>query len=191
MPNETLGLLGIPLIIVKVIIPCCITRTNRPLTWYYRSYFPRLIMCILIAIYVYFTPSILSKWYFYPILICLFIVNESLIYLMLVSRVGFYARISDPCIGGTYITLLSMLGNLGASLTSSTVLYTAGWIKPDKISYPVLVGICFVCGCIWLILQYKTMIQLQKLPIDQWYLLPMESEIVQEKCLNEDEREKL
>ena len=120
-------------------------------------------MCILIAIYVCFTPYILSQWYFYPILICLFMVNESLIYLMLVSRVGFYARISDPCIGGTYITLLSMIGNLGASLTSSIVLFTAGWIKPDKIAYPLLVGICVLCGCLWLIVQYKTMIQLQEI----------------------------
>lgn len=110
---------------------------------------------------------------------------------MLVSRVGFYARISDPCIGGTYITLLSMLGNLGASLTSSTVLYTAGWFRPDKIAYPILVGICFLFGCLWLIVQYRTMVQLQEIPIDKWHLLSVESEVVQEQCLNENERDKL
>jgi hypothetical protein len=149
-------------------------------------------MCIFIAIYIYFTPYILSQWYFYPILISLFIVNEALIYLMLVARVGFYARISDPCIGGTYITLLSMLGNLGASLTSSIVLYAAEWIKPDKISYPLLVGICFSCGCLWLIVQYKTMTQLQKLPIDKWHLVSIRKESdnvnkdAQDTCLNED-----
>jgi hypothetical protein len=151
-------------------------------------------MCILIAIYVCFTPYILSQWYFYPILICLFILNESLIYLMLVSRVGFYARISDPCIGGTYITLLSMLGNLGASLTSSIVLYAAGWIKPNEVAYPLLVGICVLCGCIWIFAQYKTMIELQKLPIEKWHLLSTESDNIdehtRETCLNEVERGK-
>jgi hypothetical protein len=150
-------------------------------------------MCILIAIYVFLTPYILSQWYFYPILIGLFILNESLIYLMLVSRVGFYARISDPCIGGTYITLLSMLGNLGASLTSSTVLYTAGWIKPDEIAYPLLVGICFVLGCVWLAVQYRTLIQLQTLPIEKWHLLSIGTESnnvnedARETCLKEEE----
>jgi len=115
---------------------------------------------------------------------------------MLVARVGFYARISDPCIGGTYITLLSMLGNLGAKLTSSIVLYAAEWIKPDKISYPLLVGICFLCGCLWLIVQYRTMVQLQKLPIEKWHLVSIrkESDNVnedpQDTCLNEEQREK-
>ncbi|CAF1173911.1 unnamed protein product [Rotaria sp. Silwood1] len=173
VPRETLGLLIIPSIFVKILIPFCITQTNRPLTWYNRSYLPRLFMCILIAIYTYFTPYILYQWYFYPILICLFTLNESVVYLMLVSRFGFYARISDPCIGGTYITLLSLFGNLGSNLTSSAVLYTAGWIKPDKLAYPLLVGICFLLGCIWLIVQYRTMFRLQALPIKEWHLVPM------------------
>ncbi len=127
-------------------------------------------MCILIGIYVCFTPLTLSKWYFYPLLICLFMVNESFIYLMVVSRVGFYAQISDPSIGGTYITLLAMIGNLGASLTSSTVLFTAGWIKPEIIAYPLLVEICVLCGSVWLFTQYKTMVHLQALPIEEWHL---------------------
>jgi len=116
---------------------------------------------------------------------------------MLASRVGFYARISDPCIGGTYITLLSMLGNLGASLTSTAILYIAGWIKPDKISYPLLVGICFLFGCIWLIAQYRTMKQLETLPLDEWHILTMrtESDVVDEDnletSLHEEERRKL
>ncbi|CAF3364544.1 unnamed protein product [Rotaria socialis] len=169
--KETLGLLGIPLIFVKILIPFCVTKTNRPLTWYNRAYLPRLVMCILIAIFICFTPYILSQWYFYPILICLLILNESLVYLMLVSRVGFYARISDPCIGGTYITLLSMLGNLGASLSSSSVLYAAAWIKSDKLAYPILVGICFLFGCLWLFAQFRTMVRLQALPIEKWHLL--------------------
>jgi PAT family acetyl-CoA transporter-like MFS transporter 1 len=148
-------------------------------------------MCILIAIYVCHTPELLSQWYFYPILISLFIINESLIYLMLVSRVGFYARISDPSIGGTYITLLSMLGNLGASLTSSIVLFAAELIEPNHIAYPLLVGICFLLGCLWLIVQYRTMIQLQKLPIEKWHLISVKTqsdnvdEDARETCLDE------
>ncbi|CAF5147593.1 unnamed protein product, partial [Rotaria sp. Silwood1] len=170
VPQETLGLLIIPLIFVKIFIPFCITQTNRPLTWYYRSYLPVLFMCILIAIYIYFTPYILSQWYFYLILICLLILKESLISLMAASRFGFYARISDSCIGRTYITLLSTLGKLGGGLKSSAVLYTAGWIKPDKLAYPLLVGICVLLGCIWLIVQYRTMLRLQALPIEEWHL---------------------
>ncbi|CAF5029531.1 unnamed protein product, partial [Rotaria sp. Silwood1] len=183
VPQETLGLLIIPLIFVKIFIPFCITQTNRPLTWYYRSYLPVLFMCILIAIYIYFTPYILSQWYFYLILICLLILKESLISLMAASRFGFYARISDSCIGGTYITLLSTLGKLGGGLKSSAVLYTAGWIKPDKLAYPLLVGICVLLGCIWLIVQYRTMLRLQALPIEEWHL---QSKTIASDNINEE-----
>ena len=155
---------------MKIIIPFCVTQTKRPLTLYCYAYLPRLIICILIAFYVYFTPTMLNSIYFYPILIILFLINEALIYLMLVSRVGFYARISDPSIGGTYITLLSTLGNLGASVTMSAVFYAAEWIESPEIDYPLLVGICFGLGVIWLVFQYKTIRELEILPKEEWYL---------------------
>lgn len=146
------------------------TQTKNPLKWFYYAYFPRLIMCILIAIYVCLTPTILSKSYFYPLLIFLFMINEALIYLMIASRVGFYARISDPAIGGTYVTLLSSLGNLGSNLTSSVVLFAAERIKSPQLNYPLLVGICFVLGLIWMWTQYRTLTQLQALPLRKWHL---------------------
>ncbi|CAF0841179.1 unnamed protein product [Adineta ricciae] len=176
VPKETLGLLGIPLIVVKIVIPLCMTHTDRPLTWYYRSYIPRLLMGIIIAIYVCLTPYLLHQWFFYPVLIGIFLCNESLIYLMIVTRVGFFARISDPSIGGTYITLLNTLGNLGASLMASSVLYLAGWIEPDEAAYPLLVSFAFVLGCFWFTAQYKTMKQLENLPSDEWCLSPTKRE---------------
>jgi hypothetical protein len=152
------------------------TQTNRPLTWYSRSYVPRLILSVVIAIYVCLTPYLLSEWYFYPILIALFMLNESLIYLMIVTRVGFFARICDPCIGGTYITLLNTLGNLGGSLLATAVLYLAGCIEPEELAYPLLVGICVLLGIAWFTVQWRTMKYLQSLPLDEWYLSPMRRE---------------
>ena len=94
------------------------------------------------------------------------------------------------------MTLLTMLGNLGAAVTTSAVLFTAGWIKPNYIAYPLLVGICFVLGCLWLIAQYRTILQLETLPIEKWHLLAIKAESdnvdkdAREICLNEEEREK-
>ena len=191
--QETIGLINIPLITVKIIVPFCITDTHRPLTWFYRSYIPRLLMCVIIAVYIHFTPSLLSQWYFYPILIAIFVINESVIYLMLVSRIGFYTRISDPRIGGTYITLLAMLGNLGAGLTTSLVLFTAGKIQPESMAYSLLVGICFFLGSLWLAIQYRTIRELESLPLEKWHLLSSKTEDdedTREKCLNEEQRGK-
>lgn len=186
-------MLDIPLIFGKILVSFCVTDTDHPLTWYNRAYSLRLFMCIIIAIYTYFTPFLLTQWYFYPILLCLFILNESSSSLMIVSRVGFYARISDPCIGGTYITLLSMLGNLGASLTTSGILYIAGLIKSDKMAYPFLVASCFTFGCLWLLTQHRTMMRLQELPIEEWHLPSLKktsdnlNEEIQGICLSEDQ----
>jgi hypothetical protein len=192
--NNIFALLNIPLTIVKVFIPFCITQTKRPLTWYYRAYLSRLVTCIIIGIFVCLIPYIFTTQYFYPILVSLLMINESLTSLMLVSRVGFYAQISDPSIGGTYITLLSMLGNLSASLTSSAVLYAADWIQPMIYAYPLLVAICFLLGCCWFLVQYRTMLELQALPLDRWYLKSTRAVLnpiaddVHERCLNDEHR---
>lgn len=163
-------MLGVPLIFVKTLVPLGMTQTNRPLMWYSRAYVPRLVMCVVIAVYVCLTPYLRTEWYFYPILIVLFMMNESLIYLMLACRVGFFAQICDPCIGGTYITFLNTLGNLGGSLMATLVLYLAAWIEPDELAYPLLVGVCVLFGSLWFTIQWKTMKQLQALPLDDWYL---------------------
>ena len=170
VPREKLALLGIPPILVKIIVPLCITFTDRPLAWYYRAYFPGLFICLLTGAYVCLTPHILMQWYFYPILIVLLILNECVTSLMLVGRVGFYARISDPCIGGTYITLLSTFGNLGRAIVSSIVFYVADQIKTDDLAYPLILSIGALLGCCWLFSQDRTIKHLEALPVQEWHI---------------------
>jgi len=38
------------------------------------------------------------------------------IYYMFVPLMAFYAKVSDPVIGGTYMTLLNTVSNLGTSV---------------------------------------------------------------------------
>ena len=42
---------------------------------------------------------------------------------MFVSMMSFFARVSDPAVGGTYMTLLNTLSNLGGVWTSTTALW--------------------------------------------------------------------
>ena len=42
---------------------------------------------------------------------------------MFVSSMAFNARVSDPAIGGTYMTLLNTFANLGGVWTTSTALW--------------------------------------------------------------------
>ncbi len=180
MSRDTLGLITMPLVLVKIIVPLILTKTNRPLIWFARLYPPRLLICILIGVYVFFTSQLIKLPYvFYSILMTLFVINETIIYLQLVARVGFYAQVSEPRIGGTYMTLVSTLGNIGQSVSSSAVFYLADQL-PKKHAYSIEVVGCTVIGIVWLLCTWRMMHRLQALPIQKWYLvktdeIPIES----------------
>jgi PAT family acetyl-CoA transporter-like MFS transporter 1 len=121
------------------------------------------------AAYVYFTPRMISSGYYYPVLILLFALIEFIKTLQFAAHVGFFASISDPRIGGTYMTFLVTLSNLGFSLNSSIVLYVSNWL-PKWYAYVIAVASCNLLGIIWFGLSYRTLQQLQKLPTHKWYL---------------------
>jgi PAT family acetyl-CoA transporter-like MFS transporter 1 len=102
------------------------------------------------------------------VLLCL---NEALVFLSLVSRVGFYARISEPRIAGTYMTLVSTIGNLGKNLSSTLVLYIANWLPRPHV-YSIEVGACFLLGFIWISFTWHLIRHLDELPVEKWYLEP-------------------
>jgi PAT family acetyl-CoA transporter-like MFS transporter 1 len=122
-----------------------------------------------IAAYVYFTPSMISFIYYYPVLILLLGLNEFCTVLRFSAHVGFFASISEPRIGGTYMTFLVTLLNLGFSLNSSIILYAANWF-PKKYAYVIAVGISILLGAMWFGFSYRTLTKLQKLPTKKWYL---------------------
>jgi len=170
MSRDTYGLITMPLILVKIIVPLILSRTKRPLIWFARLYPPRLLICVLIGIYIFFMSQLIKFPYvFYPILIFLFVINETIIYLQLVARVGFYAQVSEPRIGGTYMTLVSTLGNIGQTVSNSAVLYLAEWL-PKKHVYSIEVAICTAIGIVWLLFTWRMMHRLQARPIHKWYL---------------------
>jgi PAT family acetyl-CoA transporter-like MFS transporter 1 len=171
MSQETLGLITMPLVLVKVIVPLILTQTNRPLIWFARLYPPRLMICVLIGVYVFFTSQLIKlPFVFYPVLMTLFIINETIIYLQLVARVGFYAQVSEPRIGGTYMTLVSTLGNIGQSVSSSAAYYLADRL-PKTHAYSIEVVGCTLIGIVWLLCSWRMMHRLQALPTQEWYLV--------------------
>ena len=51
--------------------------------------------------------------YYYAMVIAALAADRALVYAMVVTLTAFFARISDPLVGGTYMTFLNTLGNLG------------------------------------------------------------------------------
>ena len=75
-------------------------------------------MGLVVAGWVYITPLFKDENNEYPLyyyVVCMLInmVHTIFTYTMFVSQMAFYAQISDKSIGGTYMTFLNTLSNLG------------------------------------------------------------------------------
>ena len=53
---------------------------------------------------------------------------------MFVSVMAFFARISDPAVGGTYMTLLNTLTNLGGNWPSTLALWAVDAVTVKQVS---------------------------------------------------------
>jgi MFS transporter, PAT family, solute carrier family 33 (acetyl-CoA transportor), member 1 len=81
----------------------------------------RLFLGIVMAVFVYFTPLFQQAdktfpWYFFALAVIIYAIHQVFVYNMFVSLMAFFAQISDPKIGGTYMTLLNTLSNLGKTM---------------------------------------------------------------------------
>jgi len=134
--KDSLALLAIPLTPLEILLPFFISRYTtgtKPLNLYAKSHPFRLLLGVIMALFVYFTPSFQNynktfPWYYYALAILIFGIQQVFVYNMFVSQMAFFAQVSDPKIGGTYMTLLNTLTNLGSNWISTAVLYSADHI---------------------------------------------------------------
>ncbi|CAH8437413.1 unnamed protein product [Heterobilharzia americana] len=61
-------------------------------------------------------------WPFYAFLLCKLVIYSIISSIMMVVQVAFHAKISDPTVGGTYMTLLNTVSNIASSLPSTAFL---------------------------------------------------------------------
>jgi len=131
VPKEKIAMLSIPMIPVKIGFTLFITRFTvgpRPMNVWLGSFPFRLFFCLIMALLVYVTPMMLLEdggfpTYYYVIVIGIFALHRVAVYAMFVAIMAFFARISDPAVGGTFMTFLNTLTNLGAMWPSSFVLW--------------------------------------------------------------------
>jgi len=68
----------------------------------------------------------------------LFLVQQIAVYNMYVAMMAFFARVSDPAVGGTYMTLLNTLSNLGGNWPSTLALWMVDSLTYKQCSAPGL-----------------------------------------------------
>nr|CAD7259345.1 unnamed protein product [Timema shepardi] len=86
-----------------------------------------LLFGLVAAFLVWVTPFLITggivPLYYYVLLIVSYAFHQVTLYCMFVAVMAFFARVSDPAVGGTYMTLLNTLSNLGGNWPSTLALW--------------------------------------------------------------------
>ena len=81
---------------------------------------------------IYRNPDPMVPVWFYGFLIFSIVFQNVASNVMFVTQMSFFARVSDPSIGGTYMTLLNTLANLGSKWPTSTSLSLLDFLTTKK-----------------------------------------------------------
>ncbi|XP_044058012.1 acetyl-coenzyme A transporter 1 [Siniperca chuatsi] len=130
VPKEQLALLAVPMVPLQILLPVIISKYTagpRPLDVFYRAFPFRLLIGLEYALLVWWTPSVKQEGgfpvYYYAIVLLSYAVHQVALYSMYVACMAFHAKVSDPLIGGTYMTLLNTVTNLGGNWPSTVALW--------------------------------------------------------------------
>lgn len=138
VPKDKLAMLAVPVIPLQIVLPWIISRYTvgpRPMDVFLKAMPPRLLMGLVYMGMVWITPSFQDAngdfpIYYYIMIVAIYMVHQVFLYSMFVSIMAFFARISDPAVGGTYMTFLNTLTNLGGNWPATLALW---WV--DVLTY--------------------------------------------------------
>ncbi|XP_060734352.1 acetyl-coenzyme A transporter 1 [Tachysurus vachellii] len=130
VPKAELALLAVPMVPLQILLPIIISKYTagpRPLDIFYKAFPFRLLIGLGYALLVWWTPSVKQEGgfpvYYYAVVLLSYAVHQVALYSMFVACMAFHAKVSDPLIGGTYMTLLNTLTNLGGNWPSTLALW--------------------------------------------------------------------
>ncbi|GBG27796.1 Acetyl-coenzyme A transporter 1 [Hondaea fermentalgiana] len=195
MKKEHVASLTVIITPLNILLPGIISRetSGRPLSGLFKNaYLPRVFVGLFSMFLVIGAPDFAAHpdglpWGFLLVLLCLLVVHSILSTAMFVAMMGFFAQVSDPAIGGTYMTLLNTIANLGSKWPNQFVLFIVdhltirsctgkelpGETCPVWIDgfVPVSIG-CVLLGCLWYMAFAERLDRLQNLDISMWRIAP-------------------
>nr|XP_039263177.1 acetyl-coenzyme A transporter 1-like [Styela clava]XP_039263178.1 acetyl-coenzyme A transporter 1-like [Styela clava] len=129
--KESLALLAIPMTPLQILLPLLIAKYTagpKPLDLFIKAIPFRLLFTVFFAVIVYWTPYLKQEdgtysYTYFTFILLIYAAHQIALYSMFVSTMSFNAKISDPKIGGTYMTLLNTVSNLGGNWPSTTALW--------------------------------------------------------------------
>ncbi|NXN03265.1 ACATN protein, partial [Sylvia borin] len=130
VPKEHLALLAVPMVPLQIILPLIISKYTagpQPLNTFYKAMPYRLLFGLEFAFLVWWAPKVKHEGgfplYYYAVVVLSYALHQITLYSMYVAIMAFNAKVSDPLIGGTYMTLLNTVSNLGGNWPSTVALW--------------------------------------------------------------------
>lgn len=179
MPKEHIAYLGILLTPISIFLPGLLaaqTAGPRPLGLFMDCYVPRLVIGLLSALLVFYAPSPWPvegmPWPFYGLVLVLSAAFAMASTSMFVAQMAFFAKVSDPKIGGTYMTMLNTAANLGFKWPNSLIFFLVDWstVKAsdstvESDGYYLWSMISVAIGACWFMAMRKLVVRLQARPL--------------------------
>eukprot|EP00455_Lapot_gusevi_P041790 TRINITY_DN4888_c0_g1_i2.p1 TRINITY_DN4888_c0_g1~~TRINITY_DN4888_c0_g1_i2.p1 ORF type:complete len:219 (-),score=35.63 TRINITY_DN4888_c0_g1_i2:29-685(-) len=184
LPKENMGLMALVSFPFEIIFPFLIgkwmSEGSRLQPWLVA--FPlRVLLSTLSAFVVYSFPGAANlSTGFYLVLLTMQLSYEFVQNMMFVSICGYFIQISDTRIGGTYMTFLNTISNLGGTWPKFVALSLVDYMTVKECTdgttnctvirdgYYVLVGVCAVIGVLYYQYARKTVRKLESLPASSW-----------------------
>uniref|UniRef100_A0A1B6GXL1 Major facilitator superfamily (MFS) profile domain-containing protein n=1 Tax=Cuerna arida TaxID=1464854 RepID=A0A1B6GXL1_9HEMI len=201
VPRDKYALVTVGLIPIKMFMLFIFSKRltgEKPMNVFMKIYPFRLGLNLVVAAFIWATPYMITKneipLYFYGLMMLIYGFVSISMYTMFVAKMAFFARSSDPALGGTYMTLMNTLNNIGSSWPNSLSLLLvepltfkrcptndsntcstpeltkdcAGGCLTQLDGYYVLIAACTVFGILWLMWAIPVTRELQRKDSQEW-----------------------
>lgn len=177
--SDVIALLATLTTPVHVCLPWLVARflpKLAPLTSF-RLAFPLRIMFQLVSVllviltpYAIATDSTTGLWIFYAVCLILSSVESAVMQVMFVSKMTFFARVSDPAIGGTFMTVLNTVSNIGSNIAAQLSYWLAQIATVPNVidGFYIVVVFATVYGIVWLRIFGRSLSELEKRDESLW-----------------------
>lgn len=135
VPKQHMAVISVIYLPVEVLLPFVISKFTsgpRPMTLWIYAYPVRLMLGLVYAVVTAIAPepetldAVPPMWY-YVLAISVGVLHRMTSITMFVAQMAFSARIADPAIGGTYMTLLNTAANFGWTWLASPIMVLMDW----------------------------------------------------------------
>lgn len=177
LKKEVVATVAAVLTPLSIILPGVLAKyaRERPLDLFTKSHLPRMLLSLLSVLLLVCCPQDLSQhlpWWFWLAIFAVSILASVVSTVQFVSMMAFFTTVSDPMVGGSYMTALNTIANLGGKWPNTLVLFAVNPLTVSGVvdGYYVLVGLGFAIGLWWIWYFDAKLRQLSSLHESAWRL---------------------